>query len=126
MKILSIKQTIERVKHKDEAYPVAIKEFINGFKLADNKSRIEIINEEPEFVSQQVINVMVAGLVEELCVRFEIPIIPEWVFHQERRLKKPFYTTNNPKLQAIFLAETPIYYRDRNLFCGKLIGDLVG
>jgi hypothetical protein len=103
-----------------------IKEFLDGLKLSDNpqsliKVKPDYLDIEDRFCSSEAYNALLAGLVDELCVRFNIER-PYWVTLPEYKLDTPFfYCPNTPQRRAMVMANTPGAYRSRNLFCGPVL-----
>jgi hypothetical protein len=121
------------VKRIDEQTPFnhVIKEFMDGVWLADDKQ--SLIEEQPDYVCindkfcpDEAYNALLAGITDEMVVRFNLNR-PDWVTLPQYTLDKPyFYCPDNPARRAILLVETPSFYRARNLFCGKVFLEKLG
>lgn len=131
MKITTLKETIERVVTGEEDFPFAIKEFLDGFKIAGSSDkRAELISEKPAeilledlYMSRNFYDVLIAGIVSEIafCSGLERP---SWTNADIYYLSEPEYTTQNLEKRELYFVETPSFYSERNLFCGKILDPL--
>jgi hypothetical protein len=117
------------------SYAHHIKEFVHGFGLDDmgRISRFELIKDEPDFNAQPCIHeiqgycitpTLLVSTIEHLCDIYDVRK-PEWIFRSDYILPEAVFANANPKVQKIDYIETPTYYRKRNLYCGKILGDIV-
>jgi len=121
MRTHSLKMTVERITSKDTQYNIALKEFIDGYFLEkDMNERQKLVWEEPELIGIPVLDVLIGGLVEQITDVSSI-VAPGWINKESRRFEEPTYTTKNKELQKIYFDEAPIFYRSRNLFCGRVV-----
>lgn len=127
MRIDTLLQVSQRID-KQTPFHHALKEFMDGVYLTDDKQAL--INEQPEYlvindpyVPDAVYNALVAGIADEMVLRFDLER-PEWVRQEQYWLKEPFfYCLDKAPRRADLLLTTPSFYRARNVFCGKIFND---
>lgn len=128
MNILTIQQTMNRIASKEAPIPFAVKEFLDGVGLQFKRGLpvIELLQDEPLVDAEQangmtlIAGAFLAGLTEELCTVLKLEA-PTWVSNDKFILEQPFFAMNTPNAQQILLIETPVYYRRRNVFAGKIL-----
>ena len=123
MKTNTIKEAIDRINN-GEKVNIAIKEFIDGFFLNQEKHfQASLIQEEfklNEIENHKLICISTVAVVEQVADIAGIPS-PEWCKKEYYYFDEPFFPTKNKELQKIYFAEAPIFCRNRNLFCNRLI-----
>lgn len=123
MKTNTIKEAIERINNGEKTN-IAIKEFIDGFFLnQDPDFQASLIQEEfelAEIENHKLISISTVAVVEQVADIAGIPA-PDWCKKPYYYFDEPFFTTKNKELQNIYFDEAPIFCRNRNLFCNRLI-----
>lgn len=126
MKIQSLHTVSVQINSGEPPY-FCLKEFLDGLSLVDHDDLISLISDKPErltindpYLSNDAYDTLLSGIAAEIVGRYKTEQ-PEWISDPRYFLAKPQFTCNdNAEKRAILLAETPSYYRARNLFCGKI------
>lgn len=129
MQMRTLKETVQRIRD-GVVFERSIKEFMDAaLMLTDDSGREKLIEEEPGLISTEfevdpadLYNVLIAGIACEIAHYSELKA-PEWTNGEHRSLDEPYFTSPNKEMQKIQLATTPAPYRQRNLFCGKILGE---
>lgn len=116
------------IDEKEEMY-IAIKEFEDGFFLAEHDPKLQasLIAEKPRSINDATgfmfTDVLLAGLIEHIAFLADIEA-PKWVFDKEYYFDEPVFTSRNPEIQKIDFVECDIFYSSRNLYCGKMVSEI--
>ena len=95
-----------------------IREFLDEFYVQGDASKREaMLSEEPPLGSNERANAYVAAVAEHLAFRMH-RAPPDWVSHQARFLKRPFFPAGLESLKATLLVESPTAFRRRLIFVG--------
>lgn len=92
-----------------------IAEFVDRFRGADEKKRMELMRAPPADSGDAVIGAYWAATVESLCMERGIAP-PAWVNERRFFLKTPFFAGGMEFLKALLLIESPVPFRRRNIF----------
>ncbi|MDZ4815516.1 MAG: hypothetical protein SGI71_04540 [Verrucomicrobiota bacterium] len=97
-------------QHEDRWY--VFKNFLDEFYY---DLRVERIVDEPSIIAgidyADVYNAYFAATAEYLSRNY---VAPEWVFDDRRILRKPWFA--NDLIKGILIVESPVPFRERNLF----------
>ncbi|WP_157753501.1 hypothetical protein [Thiomicrorhabdus chilensis] len=131
MQIRTLKASFERIITDEAGLTTATKEFLDGLKLQTvkySRPASELINDAPDFSvldseKLKASAAFYAGLAEHIAEICEVET-PEWTKNESLVLDEPLFWMNTPRVRQLMLVETPVYYRNRNIFCGKIFGAL--
>jgi len=116
---LTLKMTAERIRNegiKDGWIP--IRDFMDDFYQADNQTRRNMIEEEPDTTGDERFDAYLAALAELFAYTYSLPV-PYWCSHPCRFLKQWWFPTSAQTLHAMALVESPAAFRRRGIFIDR-------
>lgn len=107
-----------RAQSAVDNYPAYVKEFLDELRQAEVSSVRSRIEAEPVLTGNPVFDAHLAGLAEQIAVRYGVSR-PEWVHAASRFLAEPVFFGGRHS-RALMIATTSFGMRRRNLFCGAV------
>lgn len=111
--IMSIYKISLLIKNEKDSAMV-IGNYLDEFKNATYDDRLLSVASEPVKGIKEK-GTFLAGMVEQLCLNYALPI-PHWVNKRKYFLKKPLFYSRFENLKATLLQESPTSFRRRNIF----------
>lgn len=115
----TLAETAERIRvalagNSENAAWVAIRDFVDGYRVVAPAVRRELIATRPESVEPRF-DAYLAALSEHLAVHDEIPV-PGWAGEPQRFLSRWWFPTQFRSLHAMALVQSPASFRRRGVF----------
>ena len=93
---------------------VCIRNFLDDFYHYENY-RGQMLDKEPASTGDKRFDAFLAALCEHLAYHYNLKT-PDWVFKQERFLKKWWFPTNYEFMMAMCLVQSPASFKRRGIF----------
>ena len=99
----------------------AVGEFLDSFYGSEPERKASMVAEEPEAIcsdderTSSVRAAYLSAVAEALAYWGGFPA-PPWVFQKRFFLEKPWFATDIEGLRPLLLAESPVFFRRRNLY----------
>lgn len=109
----------DKLKTKDGNFSIHISNFIDDFIRSDNKTRTEMIIDEPaqyDMVSKEEYS-YVAALIERLADYYGVDK-PLWIYNKDKYyLDNPYFPIEcKGRLRWFLLIDSPVPFKKRNIF----------
>jgi hypothetical protein len=107
---------LDAVKYYNEEYNafICIRNFLDDFYHYENY-RQKMIDEEPYLTGDKRFDVFLAALCEHFAYHYNLKT-PDWVFKNERFLKKWWFPENYEFMTAMCLVQSPASFKRRGIF----------
>jgi hypothetical protein len=116
---VKIKDLYKKVSEDEEGFRVHIADFLDEFYASGDFDKKKLFEEEVDLeakLASDYQRAFIAAMTEKLCRDYGIDI-PNWVYLDEFRLKKPFFLLNaKGDYQAYLIMDTPVEFKVRNIF----------
>ena len=99
-----------------EPWRVAVRDFLDGFALADPEAQQALLEDEPPRFDA-VGDAYLAALAEHLAFHHDL-VRPAWCIHPSRFLRRMWFASDAPGLRASAIQQSPAAFRRRGLFIG--------
>lgn len=99
-----------------ESWRVAVRDFLDGFMLAEPDVRQALVDEEPQ-PFDEVGDAYLAALAEHLAYHHDL-VRPAWCVEPRRFLRRMWFASDAPGLRATAIQQSPAAFRRRGLFIG--------
>ena len=109
----SLAEAAKRI-NRGESVSDTVGEFLDEFYGAEPERKPLMIASEPEAISP-IRDAYLSAVAEALAYWSGFPA-PTWVFQKRFFLEKPWFATDIEGLKPLLLAESPVFFRRRNLF----------
>ena len=112
---------VARLVNQGTPSVMAVCEFLDEFYAADPLVKPLMLADEPEPLQLKddreaiVKNAYFSAVAEMLAYRHGITA-PSWIFQKKFFLENPWFATDIQGLWPLLLAESPVFFRRRNLF----------
>lgn len=102
------------------SFHLRVADFLDEFRSCRNPA---LLATEPDrlagrFVGGEVADAYLAAVA--LSLARELPAVPPgWVWAEDRKLRRPWFSSPGPAIRATLLLESPAPFRERNLFVSE-------